>query len=210
MITSDRYRFVFLRMPRTASLSLSRYLCREYGGWEPQDHDHYHNFRCEAAYSRYAHFSVIRHPLTRFLSMYNHAVHMHGWRYTFEQTVDIACSGDGWMFRLPVTTDWWLPQITLLSHARREVHLLRFEQLAEDFAALRFVDRCVEMIRGELPVTHAHRGRYDPRDSYTPELAAKVCAVYARDFMAFPGYLPSIDQMLEPCLPPAASIPGNG
>jgi hypothetical protein len=210
MIVSDKHSFVFLRMPRTASLSISRHLCAAYEGREPLGDEGYHQFRCPDAFVTYEHFAVIRHPLARFVSMYNHAVALHFWTHSFAETVNLAASGDNWMFKLPLYGDWWLPQITLLAMAQREVHLLRFETLAEDFAALRCVDACPEAVRASLPVSHDHKGRYSAAAYYTPELADKVCAVYARDFIAFPGYAQSVLQMHEPCPPPPPATPANG
>lgn len=172
-------------------MSITYFLSTRYDAVELGDRRVYHVFRCPDAVAKYFAMTVIRHPLSRFVSMYHHAVTEYQWTRSFAETVRLlAKPGDG--KKLPLESDFWLPQTAKIQEAVRPPKLLSYETLLDDLAALPFIRESATELSTLLPHLHQHVAAYDPAEYYTAELLRLITNVYADDFAAFPQYEPTI------------------
>ena len=69
MIVSNKHRYVYIRIPKTGTKSMSEFLVRHYGGRKAR-YAPYHSSRVPARYKDHFVFTVVRNPYERIWSKY--------------------------------------------------------------------------------------------------------------------------------------------
>ena len=198
LIISDRYRYLFIEQPHTASTAIHRELVELYDG-RPILHKHatWPEFLAVATpeQKRYFVFAAIRNPLDEVVSNYFKYKSDHRGRYSdpgrlgrkrhrreaFDFVADDSRGFPDYLaryHRLPFDND------TLIHH-RRMGYVIRYERLQEDFAeVLRRIG--VEPVR-PLPVVNKTELKGDYLSYYTPEAQDRARRVFG-PFMGKWGY----------------------
>ena len=165
MIVSDRFEFVYIAIPRTASKSMCQFLREHYGG---RDVDGYHDCTVRNEHQGYLIFTVVRNPYGRALSRY--------FKLKAQPELDYL-THEGTMVA-PMT------QCDYVYTAGVEL-CLRFEDLPECVKLLPFV--------GNNPPPFPHLPEFIRRpkgtfhDLFTPEDEAYIWERQQSDFLNF-GY----------------------
>lgn len=203
MIISDRYKYLFVELPRTASTAIAGELRTNYAGYGIlQKHSTYEEFLRIASpeQKKYFVFSCIRHPMDDVVSVYFKVKNDHRSLYTDPIKVGsrdplLRLLGDR-RFRFLRKTNADFPTFFLkfykipynrwteLSHHRFNF-IIRYENLQEDFSKVLQLLNIPQ--KRELPVANKTARDRDFFSYYTPDTTARAKRVFG-PFMQKWGY----------------------
>lgn len=194
---SDRYRCIFVHVPKGAGTSVKQMLELPGRGHPPW---HWYASSFPEKWNSYLKFTIVRNPWDRFVSSYVYATTRNSYWHSdqkglhpdyallsqksFEECCRIARTQ-----RQALRHEAWFPQHLWVTRAEHGQHrmmvdlVLRYERLEEDVAAL--CER-LGVPPADLPCINASERR-DYREYYNAETAAIVAELYATDIEVF-GY----------------------
>ena len=184
MIVSERYKYLFIEVPLTASFALREVLCEHYGG-EPILHKHacYPEFQRDvgARANDYFVFATIRHPLDKVVSHYLKIKNDHKGAFSDpEATADLRVdysdrekhvflSESGASFAEFLRRYYRRPYSEMIELSRERLdYVIRYESLREGFAEV-LHHMGVEDVQ-PIPVTNQTGGKRRWESYYEPEL----------------------------------------
>ncbi len=195
----DRLGAVFIRVPKTGSMSICAALLGDRGGGHRTVRD-YKRIYGPKEYRRRFSFAIVRDPYTRLVSAYTYLSRGGKTEYDRkfqEQHLEGIESFEQFVL------EWLTPETILLGqHFRPQTSFVcdrgkvavdflgRFENLQEDFAHIARTLGVNDETSGEpIQLPHVNKtGRKRSAESFlTPEVCAKMAELYASDFEAF-GY----------------------
>jgi hypothetical protein len=204
MVISDRYRYVFVELPRTGSTAIARELRELYDGQSVLfKHATYEQFLASASEDRKGYFSFggIRNPLDDAVSLYFKLLTDHRHAYSQLERASwftrFAYAFRWRQFRFAHTNGadfsrfflrfyrWPYNNWSCLSHARFD-SLLRFETLSADFA--RTVEGFGAKLIRPLPIKNKTADRQLHYSSYYDEAAIERAKWVFGIYMAKWGY----------------------
>lgn len=135
MIYSNKYKFIFYPIPKTATCSLWELLSTEFAAVEyPDNHQKGRHVMIlpDGDYSDYLSFTVVRHPFTRARSLWSHCQRLEGIKENFTDFVwDYLVPRKNWLCQ---TQTEWLQNFKI-------DYTLKLEWLQIDFNSLPFVQK---------------------------------------------------------------------
>lgn len=182
MLVCNKHRIVFLAIPKTGTRTIYDVLKTHFDGVLYKEH----LSTMPAKYKKYKSFTIVRNPYDRAVSQwwstckrgndkrkFIEAMSKHGWDNTLTNFLRLA-KRDSIIRGKRVLT----PQYEYLNN--RVDHLLRFENLKEDFYNLPSITEDIEL--PEINTTKHVRDSW--QDIVTPEDIKLVNELYPRDFDA--------------------------
>ena len=187
MLVCDEHKFVFLRIPKTASRSISKALT---GMFDCRTVGYHHNNKVPKELMEYFCFAVVRNPYERAISAWLHwekDLQKHGKNLFFNSYLErnsqpcfpemtreyLLLMGDS-------DNEYWKTQSEFIEEANANVHVLKYENLEEDLNALPFIEKIEPPLVGKQ-----NYGNW--RDYYGWELETRVFQHQKADFENF-GY----------------------
>jgi len=176
MYVSEKYRFVYLAVPRTGSMSLRKTLMVEY---EAQTTGSHHSISSDPLdYKGKFIFAVVRSPYSRAYSLWKKVSGKKDWCKSMpfieftdailrQRTEDVGVSQDEFLSRCPVP-----------------IHLFRFENIPDCFRDLPFYD-------SRFVLEHLNRQQCDPMEwvDHCCDTARKNIREWAGDEFQKYGYV---------------------
>jgi tetratricopeptide (TPR) repeat protein len=196
--TSHRYRSIFIHIPKNGGTSIKRVLDLPGGGHRTWRH---YATRYPNIWQAYRSFAVVRNPWDRAVSAYHHArmkesywhneqTGLHPDYLALRDKSFAECVSILYHQRERLRHDSWLSQseyVVDVESPERPImvgRILRYESLAEDFAAL-----CRELgvPAADLPVENTSKRSRDYRSYYDDDTRRMLAEVYRADIERF-GY----------------------
>lgn len=179
MIACKQNGFLFLAVTKTSTRSIYEVLLNHYGGTKVQEHldivpENLKDLKT---------FVVSRNPYDRFISMWWSTCMREGDRYKFKAYSGGTAHGlIDWMLKLRAKDRQRFARLLTLQadyhRPNRIDHVIRFENLQEDFSALPFITGYDQLPHNNPTINS--RGHW--ADYYDPVLIDKVNEYYAEDF----------------------------